>query len=64
MFYFRHTDEERRLVGLRREDLWPNEADALFEMIGNALLASVILDTGQILPSRIDLLHPGYDPFT
>lgn len=59
-FYFRHTPHTRHLTNLTREYLWPNDNDALFEMIGNALLASVRLDTGQILPSRIDLLDPGY----
>jgi hypothetical protein len=58
-FYFRHT-EAKRSPDLSREFLWPNETDVLFEMIGNALLANVRLDTGQILPSRIDLLDPGY----
>jgi len=59
-FYFRHSPRSPALA--TREELWPNESDALFEMIGNALLISVLLDTGDILPSRIDLLDPGYDP--
>jgi hypothetical protein len=45
---------------ITREYLWPNEDDVFFEMIGNALLLSVVLETGQIMPNRIDLLDPGY----
>lgn len=59
-FYFQHGRDASRGTHITREYLWPNEEDAFFEMIGNALLTSVVLDTGQILPSRIDLLDPGY----
>lgn len=60
LFYFRHAGEASVLGNVTREYLWPNEEDVFFEMVGNVLLTSVVLDTGQILPSRIDLLDPGY----
>lgn len=62
LFYFRHRGDATACRPITREYLWPNEDDAFFEMIGNLLLTSVVLDTGQILPSRIDLLDPGYQP--
>jgi hypothetical protein len=60
LFCFRHGRDTSVCGHIRREYLWPNEEDAFFEMVGNVLLTSVVLDTGQILPSRIDLLDPGY----
>jgi hypothetical protein len=60
LFFFKRNADGIKSQQITREHLWPNEVDAFFEMIGNVLLASVSLDTGQILPSRIDLLDPGY----
>ena len=59
-FYFRHNRDASLFKDINREYLWPNEEDIFFEMIGNALLMNVVLDNGQILPNRIDLLDPGY----
>jgi hypothetical protein len=59
-FYFRHEQCSTARSDITREYLWPNEQDAFFEMIGNALLLSVVLENEQILPNRIDLLDPGY----
>jgi len=60
VFFFRQGRHISILEHVTREYLWPNEDDAFFEMIGNALLLGVLLETGQILPNRIDLLDPGY----
>jgi hypothetical protein len=60
LFFFRHGGDTSVCEHITREHLWPNEEDAFFEMIGNVLLTSVVLDTGEILPNRIDLLDPGY----
>lgn len=59
-FYFRHRPRTSACDAISREHLWPNHQDALFAMVTRALQMGVMVETGQILPNRLDLLDRGY----
>jgi hypothetical protein len=58
-FYFAHSSRESKYITCDREYLWPNTIDPFYAMIRDILAANVMMDNGQILPSRIDLIDMG-----
>ena len=60
IFFFQHGKRKCLPNAITRDYLWPNDDDAFFKMICNALRVNVFTPSGRILPNREDLLDRGF----